>query len=92
MKRSERQISALAQWTPPRTSGEGGNIFDEGFNRRDSARPGPRRTLTGPQRPETNPYTMPKRMPDRMSGDMPDRMSEDLPDRMSEDVPDRYAR
>ena len=51
------------------------------FNRRDSARRGPRRTLAGPQRPETK--------PDRMSEDMPDRMSEDMPDRMSEDLPDR---
>ena len=66
------------------------------FNRRDSARRGPRRTLTGPQRPETKPHRMPKRMPDRMSEDMPDRMSKDLPNRMSEDLPgrmpDRYAR
>ena len=61
---------------------------------------GPRRTSTGPQRPETKPYRMPTRMPDRMpdrmSEDMPDRMSEDMPDRMSEDMPDgmpdRYAR
>ena len=70
------------------------------FSRRDSARRGPRRTFTGPQRPETKPYRMPKRMPDRVSEDkpdrMPDRMSEDMPDRMSEDIPermsDRYAR
>ena len=63
------------------------------FNRRDSARRGPRRTLSGPQRPETKPCSMPKRMsedmPDRMSEDMPDRMSEDLPDTMSKDLPDR---
>ena len=62
------------------------------FNRRDSARRGPRRTLTGPQRPETKPYRMPKkmpdRMPDRMSEDMPDRLPEDLPDRMPNDMPD----
>ena len=36
------------------------------FNRRDSARRGPQRTSTGPQRPETKPYRMPKRMPDRV--------------------------
>ena len=58
------------------------------FNRRDSARRGPRQTLTGPQRPETKPYRMPK----RMSEDMPDRMSEDIPDSMSEDMPDRIYR
>ena len=55
------------------------------FNRRDSARRGPRRTSTGPQRPETQPYRMPKRMLDRM----PDRLSEDMTDRMPEDMPDR---
>ena len=59
------------------------------LNRRDSARRGPRRTSTGPQRPEIKPYRMPKRMPDRMSEDIPDRMSEDMPDRMSEDMTDR---
>ena len=70
------------------------------FNRRDLARRGPRRTSTGPHRPETKPYRMPKRMPDRMLDrmpeDMPDRMSEELPDRMLEDLsdrmPDRYTR
>ena len=58
------------------------------FNRRDLARRGPCRTLTGPQRPETKPNRMPKRMPDRMPENWPDRMSEDLPGRM----PDSNAR
>ena len=65
------------------------------FNRRESERCGPRRTSTGPQRPQTKPYRMPNRMSEdmtgRMSEDMPDRMSEDMPDRMSEDIPDRMS-
>ena len=82
LPRRTSSASSWSQWSSP------------DFNRRDSARRGPRRTstgeirravglaglLTGPQRPETKPYRMPRRMPDRMSEDMPDRM------------PERYAR
>ena len=66
-------LPALDRSAPRRTStgesllavGLAGPDSEHCGPRRDSARRGPRRTSTGPQRPEKRPYRMPKRMPDR---------------------------
>ena len=87
----------LIAWASPDLNRRVGALWAlPDLNRRDSEHCGPRRTSTGPQRPEAKPYRMPKRMLDRLPQCIPDRMSEDMPDRMSEDMPDgmpdRYAR
>ena len=66
----------------PRQTSTGEIRSAVGLNRRDSARRG---TSTGPQRPETISYRLPKKMPDRM----PDKMPEDMPDRVSKDMPEK---
>ena len=81
---STGEIRIAVGFAGPQPARFGALCASPDLHRRDSEHCGPRRTSTGPQRPETKPYRMPKKMPDRM----PDRMPEDMPDGM----PDRYAR
>ena len=60
------QLSIAVGLAGPQPARFGSLWASPGLNRRDSARRGPRRTSTGPQRPD--------RMPDRTSEDMPDGM------------------